>query len=174
MILKERIYEQARLLGACTDELSVLNNCKSEGDMLRTYMDNIRYCLFHNFPSPSFIKVHFQKAAREHGVFIDEQMHWDNLVRGVFLGRCNAKLSLTGNHTGRYYARQKSRVFINASGRSSAIVTLYDQAKVIARPDENALIHVFRVGGGDVIEDPRDNGRIKITDIDPLKYLKND
>lgn len=171
---KSVLIERAKLIGACSDELTVLMQCKTEAELVNLYMDNIRYCVFNNFPAPVFIKVYYRNAAREAGIFIDEQMHWDNLTKGVFLGKCNAKLSLTGNHTGRYYARQKSRVFINASGRSSAIVTLYDQAKVIARPDENALIHVFRVGGGDVIEDPRDNGRIKITDIDPLKYLKND
>lgn len=168
-MIKEELYKLAKSARACHKELRELKKTQSTGEMVQLYLDNIKFCLSRDYPGNAYVR-RLRQPARSKGVFLDEKVRADNLIRGVFLGNCRAVLDCNGASACRYYVKHDSQVTINASGFTHVVIDVFDEATITVNASQKSKVYVYKMNGGKVI-DNGGGGLLKVIEGDLKSYL---
>ena len=146
--LSARLKEEAISLGLCTQWQREWNEHSSDSELLEKYIRGIDFCIAHDWPSPKFIRKHFDKAfLHQWGLFVDETVALSRRSTLVFLGSCSGCLAVDGIELKNVYIRHRGNVSIEAKGHARVYVSIYDDVKLSCVCDDGAKIFVYQYGG---------------------------
>lgn len=135
LILRNKAIE----FGLCNDwQTKIWNKVLSYQDLIAIYIRGFDFSVDNDWIDYEFIKKVFPIEELHKGnIYLDEKVNITDGGNGyyVFLGNCEAEVSIDGIKATTIYVRHQSHVNVNASGGAKVFVTYYDQSKGKCRSD---------------------------------------
>lgn len=148
MTKAEELKMMAVGLGACEEGLKDWSQVPSDEELISRYVEHIRFCIKHDYPSRGYIKTNFSQALlRENGIFIDEKVEKVSTLKCIINGECSGCIEFDKYDVQSIYIRHESEIEIIAKDNSVVFVYLYDNAKAKVFAKNYAKICIFYFGG---------------------------
>lgn len=140
------LKEGARKLHACRKGYRGLESLDKEG-LVRRYIENIDFAIRYDFPSPAYIKDHFEGIGQKFGIFTDDHISLANPRFIVANGHTSGIIKYGGFSVAEIHVRHQSDIYIEAKGNAIIFINTYNQCKVKVTALEKAKVRIFRYGG---------------------------
>ena len=141
---KLQLLAAARRADCCRQYQMRIIKAGSKDDLMRTYIDGLRFCLANDYPDKGYILRHFDKGMlHRYGIFVDERTTDPGTRTIVALGGCTGTLEFGGHNDHRVAVKHDSAIDLRITDHAFVIVYLYDRAKVNIHLDGHASVVVY-------------------------------
>lgn len=144
--LNETLKHEAQRLHACNKAMRHWPASGEPQDLIELWKGNIDFALDNDFPSPDFIKSNFDRALLNRNlIFVDEHIAIEDAPSGIYVvnGCCSGTIHFAPWTAATIYVRHSSNIKIVASDFAKVFVRLYDNADVVTKTDESAVVKIY-------------------------------
>ncbi|MFT3994787.1 MAG: hypothetical protein QM660_10795 [Dysgonomonas sp.] len=143
MTVSEELKEKAVKLGLCKEWTDgwVHPDLDSLCEMMISGLD---FCIKNDYPSNEYIKENFGQIARNHGIFVDEEIDLLNPDVAILNGNTKGKITLSGFVSRDIYVRHDSEVEIDVKYHAVAFIRLFDNSKVKVINSSSGRVFVYK------------------------------
>lgn len=144
--LSDILKKQAVALGLCRQWTLAWADNSDQQALIDKFIKGIDFCLDHQWPSPEFIKAHFDRELLNRNlIFVDEYIDLEEAPSGIYVinGECSGVLRFPQWAAATIYVRHGSKIRIEAGSFAKLFIRIYDSAEVEHEAEENVIVKVY-------------------------------
>lgn len=149
MKLSDKLKQEAIGRGLCLQWQSEWKDDTSREGLIEKFLTGIDFCIANDWPDKELAKKRFGDIIHEHGIYVDEEVHLEQ-VNGmvVLLGHCTGSISSDWFSVSDIYILHDSEVTVTASDEAKVYVNKDDAATVTCEKRDRAEIKEYRIRTG--------------------------
>ncbi len=135
----------------CQFGVEVLDKYDHVETLLTAYKSGIDFCFDNNYPTKEQLLQFAGQELEQYGFFIDKKAIIYNSNYIIAMGNSELTIKNTGYNPCQTYAKNNSKLFVEASGESFLIIDAFDRVEIQLKVFDQAKVVVNAYGNTKVI-----------------------
>lgn len=146
------LAKKAKEMGVCIPGFQRILSSDDKAGLLRYYIENLDFCLSHDFPDKEYLKAQGAGLLGGEGIYIDQDVVLSGVERSVLLGNCTGWILADGYDCPEVYVKHGANIGVIAKDHSIVRIDCFDdsivnveasgKAHVVVNVYGNALVKV--------------------------------